>query len=202
MKENDLQFEYISVCGYSEYGNKEDLLRDLELLKNIHKPDELVNQIIDIDDEDVTESGIIFSDKSPERLAQKETNTIYIVVTDGEIHFHADFEFRMLNDVQQSFDEAVGILDEMEIRKFWAEISIHRDFDELTVPVDWSTDYDVSGIRIDHESSKYIIQEDNEGERSTKATKNLNGDFVIEKDESMTFIETGMTSTQEFLMQF
>lgn len=196
MTEDKVDTEYTTVCGYAEYEEGE-LIDILKTLNGITIPHQFENRIIDIDENNPKESNLIFTDSSPAQIPDENSNTILINVSDNEIHLHSDFQYRFLSDIQGSFKEAATVVGNIDIRSFWARYKINVELKDLALPLDWGSDFDISGVRIKKNNSSLIFQSLEGG--AVEVTQELDEDFEVNEENKEVFIEDRLKNSEEFL---
>lgn len=202
MAEENTQFISISIEASSNYSDAENLKRDLKLLKDLPVPEEFSNRLIDINEGDLSDSTLMFSDQPASELDVLAPNIIAISVSEEyEIRLHAYFSLEFLTDIQEAFDRALSIFQKMKISKFNSEIEMQAPFKELNLPFDTDSDLDLVGVRFNMDDMNFILQEE---DKKTAIRQSLNNSFSLRKEDEnpSQFIEDQIDMIKGVLKRF
>lgn len=184
----EAQIKQINLEGEAGYSEEKELITLLGELSNLDVPEILSNEFVSIGEEG---SGVMYTDK--------ENNNVLIARPgeDAEIlHIHLLFESENIEIFESILGDIVDIVGNLDVTSFVVNFDLDADFNELSLPIESTDNYDVKGIRISEEEVDYIIQESDDS-TSVSASKEDILDEGLEED----YIEQNLAEMKAFIQR-
>lgn len=157
----EIELQNIAIWGDSFLDDSDEVRRILERMTGLSVPESLGNQIINVDEDSVASSLIVFSDHG---LAQTETtipagehNFLLFTVQEGDLAFSADIDPELVDDFVGVFDEVLSEV-ELHVTGFNMDFEINRGFHDLKFDIEGPMDFSYDGIRFSDGDFSYIVQ--------------------------------------------
>ena len=169
MDQEEIEFDNVTICAHCDFKDGEHLLSILESIREIEMPRSFENQLVDIDLERLLTSQIAFGASGPLSPVEAETNNILINVEEHEgkedteeknrlhIHSYSDKDhFEAVDKILYKIIEAAGPY-EIDIRTVESRFPVR--IQDLKIPIEEGTDFNVNGIRLTEGRDSYLLQE-------------------------------------------
>lgn len=168
MDDDLVDLDSFEMCAIADYGEKEELLRYLNQVKKIERPDEVRNQIVDIDENQPFESGVWFGKSGEGDPTNSDRN--YFSVDAWEetaledvdwnmIHIHASFDQSMRRGFEEILHSVLEIVGEVDVRYVTTRMDFDKTFDEFDFPEMGEEDGGaITGLQIEIGDRNYTIQ--------------------------------------------
>lgn len=157
----EIELQNIAIWGDSFLDGSDEVHRVLERMTDLSVPESLGNQIINVDEDSVESSLVVFSDHG---LAQPETtipagkhNFLLFTVRGGNLAFSADIDPELVAEFVDVFDEVLSEVD-LHITGFNMDLEIDRGFQDLEFDIEGPTDFSFDGLRFSDGDFSYIVQ--------------------------------------------
>jgi hypothetical protein len=171
----------------SENESDEHLIEALRRIQNLSQPEFLSNQIVDIDDEDVTESVILFADRFPSGPPSPNnlSNHIFVEIDgDGDIHIHAEGDGDAIAEYQSFYEEILEEFGELVVAQLDFKLESEVNFDRLDLPVDRDSKYQIDGVQLTYDGENYIISRQSDDSDETKIQHSVTENETITPEDA------------------
>ena len=142
--------------------SNEELYETLKSFKRLPIPEQIDNSIVNISEDNLEDSAIVFSDSLPTSqsntiIRQGEVNMLSIYVDEGELIISIDFGKEFFSGFDDILGEIVDRVD-LYVTDFDAAYKIDRSFGDLTLEIEGPDGFDYKGIRFQCDDVDYILQ--------------------------------------------
>ena len=202
----DLNIQSVSICAYADYEGGEELIEYFKGIRDIPTPPEYSNKIIDINEEELADSELLFGPSGSDPPSESGRDRVEVNVVDGQedgdddeyLHIHMDATGQAIEHSFSIFKDAVAVVDEAEIHVTGIEVALHSTLSELELPIEVTGDYNLNGGRLTNGKKSYLLQELEDGEH----TMIRHGDtewYYVDADAAEDLIEQMADRVEEFL---
>lgn len=195
----------VSVCTYADFNDTDQLLGYFDRIRKLNKPLQFSSQIVNIDTDEMTNSEIIIAKSGTFSSVEPGPNRIEVNVREGSesepdqihIHMHGDEEWELANTV---YEKIVGVVDEVETYLIHVDAEVDVGFDELELPVQKESDYEIGGINFKEDTNAYLIQRTRDDGVTFRYTEL--DEFYIDQSEAGNIVNEMRAEMEELVHQF
>lgn len=163
-----LNFRNLAIHGVVFIENEDDLNPFIEFLnsvKNIDLPEGLDGHIVNINEEEPTDSTLIIADQLPEGPVVRQSSIDLVAISfdeDDDLSISIDASKNMLDLANEIFDEILTRKD-VHILSFDMEYALSAGFSELPISTEVPERFESTGVKLVDDEHEYIIQSTDSG---------------------------------------
>ncbi|MFA1612429.1 hypothetical protein [Halobellus rubicundus] len=203
MSDSKFRFEpsRFTLCAFLRLDepSEEELLEILEFIQSISEPSRFSNQIVDINEESVEESVILYAENIPRGPVSLEdvSNSIFIEVDeDTDVHIHIEGDADSTAQCQRFINSIIDEYGELTLSQLNFMLESDINIDKLNIPVDRDSKFKIDGVQLTYDSENYVISRRDEGDK-TKISHSIVDDEIVTPDRTE-FIAEKREKVQEF----